>query len=120
MSGLGWYVTKHSYGLYGAAPPPGGFRRGDTSDAQREIDATALPVVDKPLADCEHATVDASTVVYKGDRVAGAPVVARLEDGRRVLATAAADKVDALRGVSLVGARIRVEGWPLTYRVEER
>jgi acetyl-CoA C-acetyltransferase len=126
VTGLGWYLTKHSVGVYGTAPPPLGFRRGDTAAAQAAIDASALDVVasvdaadgvDGPDGAGGRAVVDASTVLYQGDEVGGAPVVATLDDGRRVVAAADPVELPALAGRSLVGARIRVRG--TTYRVEE-
>ncbi len=41
-TGLGWFITKHALGLYGSAPPPGGFHRGDTAAAQARIDGSAV------------------------------------------------------------------------------
>jgi acetyl-CoA C-acetyltransferase len=114
VSALGWYTTKHAYGLYGASPPPSGFVAADVTARQREIDATALPVA---LAADGEATVVASTVVSNGDAVASAPVIATLDDGRRVVAAAAPDELAALQGRNLVGARIRVEGAPPSFRV---
>lgn len=120
VGGLGWYVTKHSYGLYGSMPPPGGFRRGDTSAVQERIDASGLGVVDSPLEEPVWGTVEGSTAIYDAGGVVGAPVIARIDDGRRVVATADGDAdLELLRGTSLVGARVRVEGWPLTYHLEE-
>lgn len=29
-TGLGWFITKHALGIYGSAPPPGGFRTAPT------------------------------------------------------------------------------------------
>ena len=117
VTALGWYVTKHAVGLYGASPPPRGFAAPDTSAAQAAIDATALEVV---LEADGPATVEASTVVHDGDgAVTGAPVIARLDDGRRVVAAAADGEAGAVEGQNLVGARIRVAGSPLTYRLED-
>lgn len=114
-TGLGWYTTKHSIGVYGGEPPPEGFRRGDTADAQAAIDATAIEVA---LSAEGRATVDAATIIYdRGGEVSGAPVFARLEDGRRIAANAPAEEWPHLAGVSLVGATIEVSGEPPTYRV---
>jgi acetyl-CoA C-acetyltransferase len=118
VSGLGWYVTKHSVGVYGSEPPPTGFARGATGAAQVDIDASALPVIDDASSDFRaDATVEASTVVYHRDEVVGAPVIARLEDGRRIVAAADPAEHDDLRDRLLVGGLIRVEGWPPRYRV---
>lgn len=119
ISGLGWYVTKHSIGIYGSTPPPGGFARGDTSAAQAGIDADTVEV----LADLDGldapARAEASTVIYdRGGQVSAAPAIARLEDGRRVVVRAAEAELAALAGRSLVGARLRVSS-ERTYRVEE-
>ncbi|MGH9231227.1 MAG: acetyl-CoA acetyltransferase, partial [Acidimicrobiales bacterium] len=79
VGALGWYTTKHAYGLYGAAPPERGFVAPDTSARQRAIDATALPValgVDRP----NRGTVAAATVVYDRETVSAAPVVATVDD----------------------------------------
>jgi acetyl-CoA C-acetyltransferase len=117
-NGLGWYITKHSVGVYGAEPPPDGFRRGDTTAAQAAIDASAIAVA---LEAEGGATVEASTVTYDRDgAVDGVPVFARLDDGRRVAAALHEDDLTpALAGRSLVGARITVAGAPPTYRIEE-
>jgi acetyl-CoA C-acetyltransferase len=114
VTGLGWYVTKHAVGLYSASPPPQGWRHADCSAEQAAIDATAVPVA----ADASGpAVVEAMTVVH--DRRSGpasAPVFARLDDGRRVVAVAADPALPAaVSGTSLVGATVRVapgEGAP--------
>jgi acetyl-CoA C-acetyltransferase len=108
VSALGWYTTKHAYGLYGASPPPRGFLAPDMTARQEEIDATAMPVT---LTADGDATVVASTVVYDGESVAMAPVIATLDDGRRVVAAAAPGQVAS------VGSRVRVSGSPLSYEV---
>ncbi|MBI2168009.1 MAG: acetyl-CoA acetyltransferase [Actinobacteria bacterium] len=119
VTALGWFATKHSIGIYGIAPPPHGFRVGDTSAAQREIDASTEPVaadVSGPVA----ATVVAGTVVYDRDgAVPSAPVIAALDDGRRVAAMADRAELGRLAGQNLVGSLVRVEGSPPRYRVEK-
>src|SRR5215207_7296793 len=39
VSALGWYVTKHSIGLYSTAPPDGGFTRVDAATTQAPVEA---------------------------------------------------------------------------------
>jgi hypothetical protein len=103
--------------VYGSEPPPQGFRRGDTTASQAEIDAAVIEVA---LTAEGSATVDASTIIYdRHGEITGAPVFARLADGRRIAANAApGDLGPHLAGVSLVGATIRVTGEPPTYRVD--
>ncbi len=117
VTGLGWYATKHSAGVYGAEPPPQGYRYGDTTEQQQRIDATALPVEAQPEGE---ATVAASTVVYdKGDgSVRTVFAYLDLPGGRRAVATAADDGLQALAGRNLVGARVRVVGSPPQFTLE--
>ena len=90
VTGLGWFITKHSVGLYSTAPPPRPFVREDPAVVQERLDAMPRPEV------AVHAegrgTVETYTVVH--DRQ-GAPlrgiVIGRLEDGRRFLANAEGD-----------------------------
>jgi acetyl-CoA C-acetyltransferase len=116
VTGLGWYITKHSIGVYGADPPSNGFQRGDTAADQATIDGSALEVAVEATGP---ATVDASTVIYGRDgSVTGAPVFARLPDGRRVVADVHGDDLtDALAGISLIGSTVEVSGSPPSYRI---
>ena len=86
VSGLGWYITKHSLGLWSATPPPSGWQTPDMAEAQAAIDATALPVAS--AADASgRATIDGYTVVHdRDDGPSWVAVLARLPDGRRVAA----------------------------------
>jgi acetyl-CoA C-acetyltransferase len=117
VNGIGWYATKHSVGVYASEPSSHGWRRGETLNAQEQIDASAIPVVVAAPVDRSIATVAASTVSYgPTGQVTGAPVIATLEDGRRV-AAAADPSVDpeSVRGVNLVGERVLVSGLPPRY-----
>jgi acetyl-CoA C-acetyltransferase len=116
VSALGWYATKHAVGVYGATPPPHGWRRGDTTGAQRVIDDSAVPTT----ATAEGpAVVVASTVVPgRAGGVQAAPVIARIADGRHVAAAAHPDALDSLEGRSLVGERVVLADDPPRYRPE--
>jgi acetyl-CoA C-acetyltransferase len=89
-TGLSWYITKHAVGIYGTEPPPGRFRRGDTTADQAIIDDSAVEIaleVDQPTV----ATVVGATVVRDGEGMPqSAPLIATLPDGRQ-MALAAAD-----------------------------
>jgi acetyl-CoA C-acetyltransferase len=116
VTGLGWFTTKHSIGIYGAEPAPDGFRRGDTTAAQAAIDASELPFT---LEASGRATVVASTVIYDREgTVTNVPVFADLPDGTRVAANAHEDELPALAGELLVGRTVDlVSRDPLTYRL---
>ena len=124
VTGLGWFVTKHALGLYGSAPPPGGFRPGDTNEDQRIIDASGVNVAEE-VADPTTATVVAATGVRDHDGSAtGAPLIARLPDGRHVAAGPVDDEVTAAMGEldipGVVGTDVVIEGGPPRYRLPHR
>jgi acetyl-CoA C-acetyltransferase len=85
VSALGWYVTKHSIGVYSTAPPERGFTRVDPARTQASVDA--LPGREPAGAYSGPATVEATAVVFERE---GAPAVAIMStitpDGRRALA----------------------------------
>jgi len=115
VTGLGWYATKHSVGLYGSDPPEAGWRTGDTAPAQAAIDAGAVEVATEAEGP---ATVVAGTVVAgAGGSPAAAPVVARLTDGRHVAAAAEEDELASVAGCNLVGRHIVVSGPLPRYRL---
>ena len=79
VTALGWYVTKHSIGLYGTEPPPSPFAR-----AHPQADIDALP---GRKAVAEHdgpVTVESFTVMHDRDGSPALGIVAcLLPDGRR-------------------------------------
>ena len=101
----GGYVTKHAFGVYGTAPPPGGFRHDDPQD---EIDA--LPRRELAFAEdaAGPATVEAYTVMHARD---GNPeqgiATCLLDDGRRAWGLSSdADVLAALGDGEWVGRRV--------------
>ncbi|MHB8681042.1 MAG: acetyl-CoA acetyltransferase [Acidimicrobiales bacterium] len=115
VTGLGWYATKHSVGVYSSEPSRHGWRTGDTSAAQRAIDESAVPVAEE--AEGPAVVVSATVVMTPDGSPMAAPVVARLADGRHIAAAAHADEVSGLAGTNLVGAKIAVSGSPPRYRL---
>ncbi|MCL4313384.1 MAG: acetyl-CoA acetyltransferase [Actinobacteria bacterium] len=119
ISGLGWYATKHSAGIYSDLPPPRGFRLGNTLVDQERIDADSRPIVTGLDTHCP-ATVIASTIAYARDgRAVRAPIIARLEDGSQLSADIAEGELDNLPISNLVGHKVFVGGRPLSYRLVE-
>lgn len=115
VSAMGWYATKHAVGIYGADPPSQGWRRGETGEAQRQIDASAIPVAIEAQGP---AVVVAATVASGPDgSVSAAPVIARLPDGSQIAVAAESAQLAALAGRDLVGERIEVSGSPPRYRL---
>jgi acetyl-CoA C-acetyltransferase len=111
VNGVGWYMTKHSVGVYGTTPPPNGFGSADNTIVQQQIDATALPCVKMGEAASGPAVVEGSSVMYDRDgRPSTAAVVATMADGRRVAAAAADDDVAEMGSRFLVGTKVAIEG----------
>jgi acetyl-CoA C-acetyltransferase len=85
VSALGWYVTKHSIGLYSTTPPEQSYIRADAARTQAQVDA--LPSRRVAGAYAGPATIEATAVVFERE---GAPAVAIVSaltpDGRRALA----------------------------------
>jgi acetyl-CoA C-acetyltransferase len=85
VTGVGYYLTKHSAGIYSTRPPDNGFARVDPEATKAEIDAGPRRVPAGSYAG--PATVEATVVQYsrEGDPAIG--VLSTLTpDGRRALA----------------------------------
>ena len=92
VTGLGWFATKHSAGVYSAKPPTGDWRRADPAADQVAVEAMGSPAfVEKPEGD---ATIEAYTVIFNRE---GTPeqgiVIGRLkgDSGGRFIANAEPD-----------------------------
>jgi len=100
----GWYLTKHSVGVYGGTPPARPWSDRDDSALQRSIDARALPAPMERAAG--PLTVEAYVIRHDSG---GAPVkgtvVGRLPDGRRALADidAGPEELLSMEEAELVG-----------------
>jgi acetyl-CoA C-acetyltransferase len=108
VSGNGGLLSKHAIGIYGSAPAPNGFVQAESAAAQSEIAGCGVEVT------CEasgKATIEGSSVIYdrQGD-VDAAPVIARLADGRRLVAVARPEILPELAGRFLVGETVEVSG----------
>jgi acetyl-CoA C-acetyltransferase len=107
-TGNGWYVTKHSAGIYSTVPKPGRWQRADPKTYQRELDAMAHPeVIEKPEG---RATVETYTVVTdrKGKRFG--ILVGRDAQNRRFLANTPDDDatLDRMMREEMLGREGRV------------
>ncbi len=90
VSGVGWYMSKHSLGLYGGRPPVGGWRPIDPAGLQAEIDAG--PIVDVVEQAQGKARIETYTVMHdRADRPVQGIVLGRLSDGRRFVANTPTD-----------------------------
>jgi acetyl-CoA C-acetyltransferase len=106
-SALGWYVSKHAYGLYSATAPGRPFREIDAGDRVR-------PTASR-RACSDHtgpATVEAYTVPYSRDGLPEAVILSALApDGTRALARSAEPEVlDVILGGDPCGRRVVLAG----------
>ncbi len=86
----GWFVTKHSMGLYSTTPVTGGWQREAPSVLQAEIDAMARPeVILEPQGE---GFIETYTVVHARTGPRMAIVIGRKGDGRRFVATTPPDE----------------------------
>ncbi len=83
-TGNGWYVTKHSAGIYSTVPTSGSWRREDPKSYQKDIDAEPHPaLIERPDG---RGTVETYTVVTGRDGKRIGIIVGRDAQGRRFLA----------------------------------
>jgi acetyl-CoA C-acetyltransferase len=86
VTGVGYFLTKHSAGIYSARPPERGFVRVEPAETRARIEAT--PARNPAGAHAGPATVETTAVQYGRE---GKPVLGLLatltSDGRRALAT---------------------------------
>jgi len=90
VSAMGWYVTKHSVGIYSGAPPEREWRRRDCAQDQAELDDRTHPT----LVEAEgRGTVEGYGVGFdrSGEPETGI-VVGRLDEGSRFIANTAPDR----------------------------
>jgi acetyl-CoA C-acetyltransferase len=85
VTGIGWFLTKHSAGIYSSRPPEQGYVRVEPATTKAKIDAS--PAREPAGAYSGPATVEATAVQYSRE---GDPAVAVLSTltpaGRRALA----------------------------------
>jgi acetyl-CoA C-acetyltransferase len=96
LNGNGWYVTKHSLGIYSTTPVQHAWQREDPRDYQQPIlDRAHPPFTETPQG---RATIETYTVLHGRKGVERALVIGRLEDGSRFLADTP-DDADTLQAM---------------------
>jgi acetyl-CoA C-acetyltransferase len=113
VSALGWYMTKHAVGGYGAATPSRPWERPPRAPLQARVDATPHPMCVERAEG--RAPIETYTVLHDRDGVAhDAIIVARLENGTRVFANVEPDRdlFATLEREEMVGAVGTLYGAP--------
>jgi acetyl-CoA C-acetyltransferase len=112
VTGLGWYMTKHSWGIYSGRPPKEGFLYLDLSEAQEQIDANCRQVA-RHVEQATRARMVTHTVSYLDEgTVNAAPGILELPDGTRVVAACGERDLQGLAGQNLTGQEVEVSGAP--------
>ncbi len=84
LNGNGWFVTKHSLGIYSTTPVEGEWRREDPASYQAAIDAAEHPdFTETPEGE---ARIETYTVVHGRKGVERALVIGRLANDTRFIA----------------------------------
>ena len=113
VSAMGWYVTKHSVGIYSGTPPEQEWRRRDSPEDQAELDAASHPTLAETAEG--RGTVEGYSVSFdRSGQPDAAIVVGRLDEGSRFIANTAADR-DLLLWMTeqeMVGRQVTVRQEP--------
>lgn len=108
VNGNGWFLTKHSFGIYSTQPPEHVFERIDPKTYQAEIDAMDSPA----LVEEANGTgcIETFSVAYQKADPAMGIIIGRLDDGRRFLSTTM-DKImlqDLIDSPDAIGRAVKV------------
>jgi acetyl-CoA C-acetyltransferase len=84
LNANGWFITKHSMGIYSTTPLAGEWRRESPANYQQAIlDDAHAPFTESPNG---NATIETYTVLHGREGVERALVIGLLEDGTRFIA----------------------------------
>ena len=84
LNANGWFITKHSMGIYSTTPPAVDWQRENPADYQQAIlDEAHAPFTESPNG---KATIETYTVLHGRQGVERALVIGLLEDGTRFIA----------------------------------
>ena len=105
LNGNGWFVTKHSLGIYSTTPVSGTWQREAPESYQQAILEQQRP----PFTETPHgqASIETYTVLHGREGVERALVIGRLDDGTRFVAETPDDEATLQRMMSqdMLGAR---------------
>ncbi len=106
VTGVGWYLTKHSAGIYGAEPPPQPRPRRSPKETQAEIDAAPHPTLQE--APVGGGRIETYTVLHDRDgAVETGLLIGLLDDGSRFWANTPPDRdlLETMEREEFIGCR---------------
>ncbi len=84
LNGNGWFITKHSLGIYSTTPVKGDWKRESPAAYQQAVlDEAHPPFTESPSG---NATIETYTVLHGREGVERALVIGQLDDGTRFIA----------------------------------
>lgn len=104
-NGNGWFLTKHSLGLYSTTPFEGDWKRQAPSVLQGKIDAMdKLPYVDEATGS---GTIESYTVAHVAGKDADGIIIGRMQSGARFCAhmTREGGQIDRLMTEDCIGLK---------------
>ena len=105
LNANGWFVTKHSLGIYSTTPLSGGWEREAPADYQQVIlDEEHAPFTQAPDG---NGRIETYTVLHGRAGVERALVIGLLDDGTRFIAETPADEntLRQMMGRDMLGVR---------------
>ncbi len=104
LNANGWFITKHSLGIYSTTPVAGQWQRQNPADYQQKILAEAHPAFTESPAG--KASVETYTVIHGRQGVERGLVIGLLEDGTRFIAATPDDEetLQKMMNREMVGA----------------
>jgi acetyl-CoA C-acetyltransferase len=105
LNGNGWFLTKHSVGIYSTTPPQGPWQRRDPEEYQVALLEQPHPPFTEAPQGC--ATVETYTVINGREGPESGIVIGRLDDGTRFIARTPNDTgtLQAMMRIDMLGAR---------------
>jgi acetyl-CoA C-acetyltransferase len=104
LNANGWYITKHSMGIYSTTPVRGEWRRKSPADYQQAILEEPHP----PFSESPNgkATIETYTVIHSREGAERALVIGLLDDGTRFIAETPPDQLTLhqMMGREMLGA----------------
>jgi acetyl-CoA C-acetyltransferase len=90
VTGNGWFLTKHAFGVYSTTPPAAPWKRRPPKSYQSEIDTLPHPPI--VLEPSGRAVVETYTIVHARDRMRLGIIIGRDAEGRRFVANTPDDE----------------------------
>ncbi|MGD8326410.1 MAG: hypothetical protein PVF65_05805, partial [Sphingomonadales bacterium] len=109
VNGNGWFLTKHSFGIYSGQAPEQEFSRENPKSYQAKIDAMTNPILIEEANG--QGVIETFSVAYQKADPALGIIIGRMKDGGRFLSTTTDQSMlqDMIEAQDIIGRTIKVE-----------